>query len=148
MKKTIRIKMTNDRCEQLTGRRGRADLALPEVEIDLDTLTPAARWIAEHITSTSIMDEARDRIDITGVAGFSMAERDRAAGKAEEDIKRLSEAFGEYYSSAPMKTSVSFPVYGKAFQRPEDVIEATAEELRQNGVVQLIAGNGDRFDLA
>lgn len=148
MKKTIRIRMTNERCEEITGERGRYDLALPEVEIDLDALTPAARWIAEHITSTYVIDEYRDVIGIKAIAGFTMAERDRRAGKSEEYVKRFSETYGNVYAVDPMTiTEISFPIYGKRMKRPEDVIEFAVNELRANGAVKLVHRNGNEYML-
>ena len=137
MKKTIYMTMTNERARQL-GYTPRGDLAHAPIEIDLDALSPLARWIAEHITATRVYDEVRDVIPVYAVSGFSMAERDRRAGKTEAYIENMTKVYQEYYTR-PMRTDgISFPIYGRREKRPEDVIEETARELAFCGAVRLV----------
>lgn len=149
MKKTIRIRMTNERCMEITGMRGKGDLALPEVEIDMGMLSPPARFIAEHITATYVIDELRDVIGISAISGFTMLERDRKAGKSEDYIKKFSRCYGPIYTDEPIRIDeITFPIYGKSFNRPEDVIEDSARQLINAGAVKLVAKNGDVFSLS
>jgi len=150
MKKTINFRMTYDAAKALGYERciPGADLLLRPVEIDLDTLTPAGRWIAEHITSTYVVDEYRDIIGISATAGFSMMERDRRDGKSEAYIEKMTRCFYEWYTTKPMKIDeITFPILASPNARPESVIEKTARELKQNGAVKLTARNGDEYTL-
>ena len=136
MKKIIYMTMTNERARQF-GYTPRGDLAHAPVDIDLDALSPLARWIAEHITATRVYDEVRDVIPVYAVAGFSMAERDRRAGRSDKYIASMTRCYERLYTD-PMRTDISFPIYGRGQKRPEDVIEVTARELTQNGAVCLV----------
>ena len=150
MKKSINIRMTYRAAHAhgiALGKNGTNTL-LAAVEIDLDTMTPAGRWIAEHITSTYVVDEYRDKIGISATAGFSMMERDRRAWKSDEYVNRYARCFGDYYTTKPMKIDeITFPIYSNPDAIPESVIEATARELKQNGAVKLTARNGDEYTL-
>ena len=137
MKKTIYMTMTSERARE-RGFDPHLSLAHIPVEIELDALTPVARWIAEHITATRVLDEARDIIHVYAIAGFSMAERDRRAGRTEEYVNRMTERYGDYYTQAMRTDGISFPIYGRSHHRPEDVIEQTARELAQSGAVRLV----------
>ena len=149
MKKEIRFRMTRERAaENGFTVRPRYEFGLVPCEIDTDSMTPAAAWIAEHITATYVVDEWRDKIGISAFAGFSMAERDRKSGRmSEEDIMRYAEAYGDMYTKDPIREDeITFPIYGRTYKRPEDVIERVAEELKRNGCVILKAANGDIFN--
>lgn len=149
MKKQIRIRMTRERANEMGVEiRPGYVMGLVPVEMDLDAMTPAAAWIAQHITSTYVIDELRDQNGIAAIAGFSMMERDKAAGKSEECISAKAKGYLEYYTTKPMRIDeITFPIYGRAQKRPEDVIETTVDELRRAGAVRLEARNGDTFEL-
>lgn len=149
MKKTINIRMTHRVAETLGFETisGCPVFLLP-VEIDLDAMTPAGRWIAEHITSTYVVDEYRDKIGISATAGFSMAERDRRAGRSDEYVNSYARCYGDKYTTDPMKIDeITFPLLSNPTARPESVIETAAAELKRNGAVKLTARNGDEFAL-
>lgn len=147
MKKTINMRTTSERAKEY-GFNPRRDLALIPVGVDTDLMTPAAAWIAVHITATYIMDELRDKIGISAIAGFSMQERDQRKGMNPDNIKAYANAYGVKYTTELMKIDeISFPVYGRSFSRPEDVIESVVNELRKSGAVRLVAANGDEFTL-
>lgn len=140
MKKEIRIAVTHTKAKALgiphTSTRG----VVSPFEIDLESLTPAARWVAEHITATYILDEYTDKNPIQAVAGFTMAERDRASGKSEEYIASFTRAYGSYYTEERMKIPVSFPFYGNHMNRPEDVIEEAVRQCVAAGTAQFTSG--------
>lgn len=143
MKKSIRMRMTSDVARKL-GYQPLHGLFLGPVEIDLDTMTPLARWIAEHITATYIVDEVEDRIPIIARAGFSRADLDRQNGVPEERIAHLHHCYGEIYAS-PIEITPTFPILSVR-ERPESVIEKTARELVENGAVRLYdRDSGDEF---
>lgn len=147
MKKTINMRTTSERAKEY-GCNPRRELALIPVDVDTDMMTPAAAWIAEHITATYVMDEWRDKIGISAIAGFTMQERDQRKGMSPDNIKAYANAYGEKYTSEPMNIDeITFPIYGRSFSRPEDVIEHAARELKQNGAVRLVSANGDEFTL-
>lgn len=147
MKKTIMFRMTPERAAELGQPVTKGyGYALRPVEIDTDTLTPAAAFIAEHITATYIVDEDRDKIGIRAVAGFTMRERDIASRVSREMIDAMSEAYGPIYNDDPMRIDeITFPVYGRNHKSPEEVIEITAKQLYKNGAVKLVASNGEEF---
>ena len=135
MKKEIIMRMTASRAKEL-GFHSTTELVMAPVEIDLDKLSPAARWLAEQITATYVTDELRDRIPVVAVAGFSMKERDIKAGMPIEKVERFEKMYGEAYTS-PMETWVTFPIYGhKTTLFPEDVLEGAVFTLQQNGAVK------------
>ena len=145
--KTIWFRMTAKRAREL-GQPTMASLGLRPVEIDLDALSPLARWIADHITATYVVDEYRDKIDITAIAGFSMAERDRRNGKSPEYVAAFSNAYGDDYAIKPVTEDVTFPIFGNTYNRPEAVIEQVAGELIRAGAVTLRASNGEEYAIA
>ena len=148
MKKTINMRAANERAKEY-GFNPRRELALVPVDVDTNLMPPAAAWIAEHITATYVMDELRDKIGISAIAGFSMQERDQRKGMSPENVKAYAAAYGDKYTSEPMKIDeISFPIYGRSFSRPEDVIESVVNELRKSGAVRLVAANGGEFVLA
>lgn len=141
MKKQIRIAVSHAKAKALgiphTSTRG----VVSPFEIDLDALTPASRFVAEHITATYIKDEYTDKIPVIAVAGFTMAERDRANGKSEKDIASFSRAYGSYYNADRMTMRISFPFYGNHMTRPEDVIEEAVRQCISAGAVEFRAGS-------
>lgn len=147
-KRRIRIRMTKKRASEFGFVTARS-LAIVPVDIDLSLLSPGARWIAEHITATYVDDEYFDKIDISAFASFSMAERDRKAGKSEDYITKMSLAYGDRYAKDPMRIiNISFPIFGSAMsgtRTPEDVIEIAYQELVDGGTVRFKARNGDEF---
>lgn len=140
MIKTIRIATTCAKAKELhiPCRSSRGVVA--PFEIDLESLSPAARFVAEHITATYIKDEYTDKINVTAVAGFTMAERDRKRGKSEEYISSFSRCYGAYYDKDHMTMKVSFPFFGKHMKRPEDVIEEAVRQCIAAGTIQFRAG--------
>ena len=135
MKKEIMMRMTAARAMEL-GFQPTTQLVMAPVEIDLDKLSPAARWLAEQITATYVTDEVRDRIPVVAVAGFSMKERDMKAGMPTEKVERFEKMYGDDYTS-PMETPVTFPIYGhKTTLCPEDVLEGAVFTLQQDGAVK------------
>ena len=144
MKKTIRIRMTNQRASEYGFNSG-YELVLAPIELDLDVMSPGARWIAEHITATYIIDELEDVIDIIAVASFSMAERDRRQGKSKEYIDGKIKMFGDFYTDPIKSQQITFPIFGKRIKTPEEVIEITYRELVEGGAAKLVARNGDEF---
>lgn len=148
MKKTVNVRMTGTRAAEMgLPLHPGFDLALRPVEMDTDSMTPAAAWIVNHITATYVVDEVRDVIGIKAVSGLTMKERDASAGRDPSAVRAYSDAYGEVYTTNPMKIDVTFPVYGNRFRRPEDVIESTVRELIANGAVSLESENGDTFAL-
>ena len=144
MKKSIRMRMTPDAAKKHGFQPQHGGLFIGHVEIDLDTMTPLARWIAEHITATYIVDEVEDQIPIIAQAGFSRADLDRRNGVAEERIEHLHHCYGEIYAS-PIEITPTFPILS-ARERPESVIEQTARELAANGAARLYdRDSGDEF---
>ena len=148
MTKIINVRMTPSRAAEMgQPLHPGFDLALRPVEIDTDTMTAAAAWIVEHITATYVVDEARDTIDINAVSALSMQERDIAAGMDIAAVNAYANAYGDVYTTDRIKTKITFPIYGKRFSRPEEVIESTVRELITNGAVRLEAANGDTISL-
>lgn len=144
MKKTIRMQMTNQRASEYGFNSG-YELVLAPIELDLDVMSPGARWIAEHITATYIMDEVRDIIGIKAVASFSMAERDRRKGKSKEYVDKRIQKIGEFYTDPIELSQIKFPIFGQRIKTPEEVIEVTYQELIEGGAAKLVARNGDEF---
>ena len=148
MKKTINIRMTNARAAELGQPTNPGfQTALRPMELDTDSMSPAAAWIVDHITSTYIVDEARDVIGIRAVSGQTMMERDIAAGRSPETVRAFAEGYGDVYTTQHMKTEIAFPIYGKRFARPEEVIEYVVRELIAAGAATLESDNGDTFDM-
>jgi len=144
----IMVRMTKERAYELGFTTSRSLVVAP-VDIDLSLLSPGARWIAEHITSTYVIDELFDIIGISAYASYTMAERDREAGKSEDYIAEKIRAYGESYAKEPMCIfEISFPVFGDArggTRIPEDVIENAYQQLVDGGAARLKAKNGDEF---
>lgn len=148
MKREINVRMTAERAAALEAPiRAGYTWAMRPMQLDTEAMTPAAAWIAQHIDATYINDELLHHIGIRAVSGQSMAERDRQAGRSEDYIARMTEGYGETYAAEPMTVMITFPVYGRRHQRPEDVIEETVAELRKAGAAKLIADNGDTIEL-
>lgn len=141
MKKQIRIAVSHSKAKSLGIPHTSPKGVVSPFDIDLDDLTPAARFVAEHITATYIKDEYTDKIPVTAVAGFTMAERDKANGKSEEDIASLSRAYGTYYDTDRMTMRITFPFYGNHIKRPEDVIEEAVRQCISAGTVEFKSGN-------
>ena len=141
--KTINFRTTNDYARE-HGFQPKRDLALIPLAVNLDSLSPAARWIAEHITSTYVMDEARDRIDIIAESVFSMKERDIAKGVSAEKISRTEKAYGAVYAEEKMTLRPTFPIVGNRFKTPEAVLEETAAQLAANGAARIYSSNNKK----
>lgn len=140
MKKSIRIAVSNPKAKALgIPCRSTRGVVAP-FDVDLDALTPAARFVAEHITATYVMDEYTDKIPVMAVAGFTMAERDRAAGKSEEYISSFARGYGAFYDQDRMTMQISFPFYGMSMERPEDVIEEAVRQCIASGTVEFKSG--------
>lgn len=139
MKKSINMKMTNARAMEL-GYTPHRDIALVPVEIDLDILTPAARWIAEHITSTHVMDEARDIMPVFAEDSMTIIERERAKGHSDESTIRF---LGEDNVNQRYHQPITFPVYGKKHNRPEDVLEEAVKQIVSGGARRIYIPNTD-----
>lgn len=153
MEKTIFMRMTAKRAEE-TGAPMRPGYgtAMRPVTLNLETMTPPAAWIAQHITATYVVDELRDRIGIAAVAGFSMMQRDMNDWRYEHsaDFRAMVEsrknAYGADYTDAPMRIDeITFPIYDSQFSRPEDVIERAARELESVGSIRLESRDGDAY---
>lgn len=140
MKKTVRMKTTYQRAVK-EGYSPSAHFSLLPMEVDLETLSPAARWIAERITATYVVDEWRDRCHIICEAGFSMAGRDRAKGKSDDYIAKRTVAWEDYYAVQKMRTNLSFGTLG--FQKPEAVLEDAVQEAIDAGTVKFLWKNPD-----
>ena len=148
MKKTINIRMTNARAAELgLPTNPGFQTALRPMELDTDTMTPAAAWIVDHITSTYVVDEVRDKIGIRAVSALTMMQRDIAAGRSPETVRAFAEGYGDVYTTQKMKTEITFPIYGKSFRRPEEVIESVVRDWIAAGAASLEAANGDTFSL-
>lgn len=147
MTKEIGMRMTNERAKEL-GFSSTKSLVFAPVKIDLDSLSPAARWIAEHINATYVIDEARDHCSIVAESTVSMGERDRASGKSDEYVGSLARAYGDAYTTDPMTTPVTFPIFGRGFRSPELVIEETVRQLRNAGAGRIfVPASGEEFRL-
>ena len=138
MKKTIRMRMTARRAEA-HGFDVKTELAIRPVEVDLDKMSAAARWMAEHVTASYVADEHLDRCAIIAESAMSMAQRDRDRGVSEDRIRKLESMYGEEYTEKPMREKVSFPILSK--QEPEDVFEEAAAKLIRAGAVRMICGS-------
>lgn len=138
MKKTIRMLMTAKRAEALWYEVSR-ELAIRPVEVDLERMSAAARWMAEHVTATHVCDEYLDRCCIISESGQSMAQRDRERGASEEKMRRMERMYGAEYTDRPMRERVSFQILSR--QEPEDVFEAAAAQLIRAGAVRLTCGD-------
>ena len=136
--KEIRMRMTIARAEEMGFQISQHlwDFVIAPVKIHMEKLSPAARWLAENITSTYVADELLDRIPVLAVAGFSMKTRDQGKGMAVERIARLERMYGDAYTS-PMEMPMTFPIYGHALKSPEDVLERAVQNLREQGAVKL-----------
>lgn len=144
MKKPIRMRMTPDMAKKIGYQPQHGGLFIGPVDVDIDTMTPIARWIAEHITATYIVDDVEDQIPIIAQAGFSRADLDRQNGVTEDRIEHLHHCYGEIYTS-PIEITPTFPILS-ARERPEDVIEQTARELAANGAARLYdRESGDEY---
>lgn len=146
MKKTIRIATSNPKAKELGIPCRSSHGVVAPFEVDLELLSPAARFVAEHITATYIKDEYTDKIPVMAIAGFTMAERDRAKGLPESDIASFTKAYGEFYAKDRMTMRISFPYYGKHMKRPEDVIEEAVRQCVSSGTTQFKSGT-EVFDV-
>lgn len=144
MKKTIRMRMTARRAEAL-GFEVKMEMGIRPVEVDLDKMSAAARWMAEHVTATHVADEYLDRCAITAEHAMSQAQRDRARGVSEDKMRKLESMYGAEYTEKPMRDRVSFPILGK--QAPEAVFEEAAAQMIRAGAVRLICGS-DSIEIA
>ena len=146
MKKKIWMRATASKAREY-GYAAGAAATMIEVEVDLDALTPAARWIAEHVTATYIKDEHLHKCKIVAECGWSMAERDRANGVTESLIQQRSEYLGEAYT-ARMQAGIAdrFPTLSSNPETPEKVFEALVRDLHADNVVALHC-DGDTYDL-
>lgn len=144
MKKTIRMRMTARRAEA-HGFDVKTELVIRPVEVDLDKMSTAARWMAEHVTATYVCDEYLDRCGIIAQSGKSQAQRDRERGVSGDKMHKLESMYGAEYTEKPMRERVSFPILGK--QEPEEVFEEAAAQLIRAGAVRLICGS-ESIDLA
>ena len=121
MKKTIRIRMTSATAEKL-GYDSRFELCIAPVEVDTEALSAPAAYIVDHVTSTYVIDEYFDKIDLAAVAGFSMMERDKQDWKysASEDFRdkvaAFAAAYGDEYTTKPMRIPVTFPIYSDSIK--------------------------------
>ena len=145
MKKLIRARMTSDAARKLGYAPAHGGLFIGPVEVDLDAMTPAARWIAEHVTATYVVDEVEDQIPVVARARFSREDEDRRRGTTEERIARLRECYGHYYTD-PIEIEITFPIYtGK--ERAEEIFEEVARQLTQNGARSLyVPGTDEEYD--
>ena len=146
MTKDIRIVMTNAKCYDLTGLISNGRAAMPTVSVELDGMSPEARFLAEHITATRIVDEYIDHIDVKAVSSMSMADRDRAKGRSEEYIRKYIDAYGEKYTK-PMEECVSFPIYGNRYNSYSELFEDVVRECRYCGAVKFVTNSGESIDL-
>lgn len=145
MKKKIRMLMTSAKAIDL-GLHPHSEKVLAPVEVELDDLSPCARWIAEHITATAIIDEVTDQCHILLESDFSRMELDRQEGVSEEELQRRWEFLGNSYT-AP-RASIPFNcalVLGRSIT-PVCVFEALALQAKGSGAARMIC-DGDSFDL-
>lgn len=138
--KTIRFRTSTDKASAI-GKpcRSSAGVMLP-LEVNLSAMSPAAAWVAGHITSTYVADEVTDKCNVYAESGDSMADRDRKAGKSEKDIESMAKCYGDDYTSAKMRIRVTFPYYGKRMLCPEEVIEEAVEQCIKAGTKRFICG--------
>lgn len=144
MKKTIRMRMTARRAEAM-GFEVTGSLAIRPVEVDLERMSNAARWIAEHITATYVADEYLDQCAIIADSGKSMAQRDRDRGVREEKIQKFSAMHGKWYTEKTVRAEVTFPIL--SYQEPEAIIEEAVAQWLRAGAVRFICGC-ESFDIA
>lgn len=150
MKKSIRMRMTAEKAKEY-GYKPVHDLGVGAVEVDLDKLSEGARWIAEHISATYVIDEVSDRIDIKAVSDITMEERDRKKGVSEEKIAAFKRMYGSLYSEDKLAIDeISFPILSASkynINTPEGVIEKTYKELCDCGAKKLVAKSGEEFTI-
>lgn len=137
--KQIYMRATSQRAKE-AGFAPAHDLAMIPVMVDLDKLSPAARWIAEQITATYVTDELLHKCMIVAESGMSMADRDRAKGVSEAMIERRAKAWDDAYTDK-MTIHVTFPILNR--QPPEQVIEAAVSQLVHAGTARLYVPQSD-----
>lgn len=144
MKKEIWFAMSRNKAHEYNLALN-GDLKMAPLEVEMEKLSPAARFIAEHITATRVYDEVRDVIDVWAESKFARADIDREAGKSEDYIKGMSSAYEDIYTKEKIRIKVSFPVYGNKHSCPEDVIEETITQLRNAGCARMFSESGDEY---
>lgn len=143
--KTIRMRATAQKAREY-GYTPRASLVMMPVELQLDRLSPPARWIAEHITSTYVIDECIDICDIIAESTQTAQERDMKNGMDPELVRKYANALGNIYTADKLRIRITFPILCNNPSKPEDVLETTVRELMDSGAGRLYCGD-DSFDL-
>lgn len=137
MTKTIRMRATAARGKE-AGFSFASPLGLLPVDVNLSVLSAPARWIAEHVTATYVVDEYSDQCAIIAESAQTMEQRDRAKGMDESRIATFAAFYGKGYTENKMREHVTFPILNK--QAPEEVFETVVKQLVQAGAVKLYCG--------
>lgn len=137
MKKMITMRATATRARE-AGYVPRSTLVMLPVEVDLEVLTPAAKWLAEHINATYVTDEILHDCNIYAESTQTMQARDRARGMDEEMVKKYATAYGGIYTNDLMRIRVTFPILLQ--QTPEALLEETVKHLVAEGAARIISG--------
>lgn len=145
MIKKIRMRATAQIARDL-GYNPHREQAMVEVNIDLDKLSLIARWLAEHVTATYIVDDYIDRIGIKAVDRFSDKDVDVLCGKPKEYIEQQERLWGEWYSKKH-EIWVSFPIWSSGI--PENIFERVAKQLINSKTAELytVSNPDDRLQI-
>ena len=137
MKKMIAMRATATRARE-AGYEPRSTLVMLPVEVDLEALTPAARWMVEHINATFVVDEILNDCNIYAESTQTMQARDRARGMDDDMVKKYAEVYGGIYTDDLMRVRVTFPILSR--QTPEAVLEEAVKQLVSAGAGRIICG--------
>lgn len=145
MIKKIRMRTTAQISRDL-GYNPHREQTMVEVNIDLDKLSLTARWLAEHVTATYIVDEYIDRIGIKAVDRFSDKDIDVLRGKPKEYIEQQEYLWGKWYLKKH-EIWVSFPIWSSGV--PENVFERAAQQLINAKAAELyvVSSPDDRLQI-
>lgn len=144
MKKTIAMRATATRAREAGYEPRRSTLVMLPIEVDLEALTPAAKWMAEHINATYVVDEILNDCNIYAESTQTMQARDRAWGMEEDMVKKYAEAYESIYTDNLMRVRVTFPILSR--QTPEALLEETIKQLVSAGAARIISGE-ESFEL-
>ena len=138
--KSIRIAMTPQKAKALGIRCMDPHFVVTSVDIATEILSPAAKWIADHIPANCMINEGTNKNDAILAFGPTMAERDRYEGKSEEYIATSIGIYGDSYSEEPMHFYLEFPMFSNDMIAPEEVIEKAVKQCVEEGVKFLRCG--------
>ena len=137
MIKTIWMRATSEYANS-HGYKCRGNRCEIPVDVNLDILSPAARFVAEHICDTM---GHLNMPCVYMVSSQSMMERDIAAGIPSDEIENMKYAYGDVYENEKMEAIMTFPILNR--QEPEEAIEEAVWQALCGGVRKLRSGDDE-----